>query len=261
MAKTAARRTVQSVDRAVRILELLSEQPEGLALKDLAARTRLAPQTLQSLLRTLQSHQLVVQEGRGLPYLLGPRVHELGRRWMSSRDLATMARQAVERLARDIGESVLLAELRGRTLVGMAEISPQRHLMVRAELESSDRMHTMATAKLLLAFLDDRRQAEVVSSLRFAKHGPNAPAGEAQLRRQLQTIRKKGYAVCLEEAAAGVAALAVPVRGETGEVAAALGTSLPLARFSPAAKRRLLRELRLAAGTIEAAWRGAPAQR
>ena len=62
-----ATRSVQSVDRAILILEVLANAPEGLSLRDLATRLFLAPQTAQSLLRTLELHEFIVQSGRGAP--------------------------------------------------------------------------------------------------------------------------------------------------------------------------------------------------
>ncbi len=249
-------RTVQSVDRAVRILEELSVTPGGLGLSALARRVSLPPQTLQSLVRTLQAHRLVEQPHRGQPYTLGSRLHELHRAWADGRDLPSLAQPIVAALAEETGESVLLAEFRRRSLVPLAEKSPRRALMVRPEFEYADRVHTMATAKVLLAYFDAARREEAIAAMPFERLGPRTVATADELRRQLETVRRTGHCVCIEEAAEGVAALAVPVRDAAGAVVAALGLSLPLARMKRIRKADLLARLSRAAAEIESVWGG-----
>lgn len=249
-------RSVQSVDRAVMILELLAAEPAGLGLARIAGKLGFAPQTAQSLLRTLEAHEMVVQRERGAPYCLGPHIHRLSRKWMGGRDMTALAGQTVEALSRDIGEYVLLARLRGRTLVCLGEAGPERALMISPELAFSGDLYTLATGKLLLAYLDDDERETVIGSLNFKTRGPRRVAGPAELRRQLERIRRQGWGVCIEEHGAGIAAMAVPVRNEERRVVAALGTAVPLVRF-PKAKRTKLREkLQSAAAQIEKQWGG-----
>ena len=249
-----AGRKVQSVERAVMILELLASEQEGLSLSRIAERLDLRPQTAQGLLRTLEAHEMVVQGGRGAPYVLGPGVHRLSRKWMGGRDGAMLARKTVQDLARSVGEYVLLAELRGGTLMPLVEANPEQPLMVTSEGAFSGHLHSMATGKLLMAYLDKEQREEIVASLDLEKAGPRSVTDPAELRRQLERIRRQGYAVCIEENTASIAAVAVPVRGAARRVVAALGVALPRIRF-PVARRRELRErLQAAAAEIERLW-------
>ena len=71
-------KTIQSVDRAVRILKALGEHPGRLGLSDLADRVGLAKTTVHGLLRTLQEHGLVEQHAESDKYQLGPELLQLG---------------------------------------------------------------------------------------------------------------------------------------------------------------------------------------
>ncbi|HAU36870.1 MAG TPA: hypothetical protein DCX07_04045, partial [Phycisphaerales bacterium] len=234
---------MQSVDRAVGILKLLAAHGEGLTLAAVAAETRLLPQTAQSLLRTLEVHELVVQGGRGRPYRLGPGLLTLARKWMAG-GAAVAAAAPVEELAARIHEYVVLAELKGRSVVPLVERQVDQPLMTRPVVAGPDRVHVTATGKVLLAGLDEPLRGQLVSQLSLARHGPRSITDRARLLRHLDGVAGKGFAVCLEEASPHVAAMAVPVRDAGGSVRAALGIWLPLVRFSPPRRRQLLNELR-----------------
>lgn len=252
-------RTIQSVDRALDILQVLAAHPEGLTLSALAATLGLQPQTAQSLVRTLQARRWVLQDGRGRPYSLGPAMLSFVQQWMGGNGLAVAAKERVESLSRTVGEYVLLAELRGRTVMPLAERRAERTLMLGAAgAYGAERLHDMATGKLLLAYLEPGRREHLVASLELTPHGPNSVRDRATLLRQLDEIRRQRVAVCREEAGEHIAALAVPVRDASGDVRAALGISLPLPRFTPAQEKRLVEELRLAAADIERRWGWAP---
>ncbi len=248
-----AGRTIQSIDRAIAIVEALAGEAGGLSLAELARMLSLAPQTLQSLLRTLQHHGWVVQHGRGKPYLLGPAPGGIARQWARNQDRAALAGPLVVELSRSVGEYVILAEWAGRQLVPLVEFHPDRQLSVRGEWFAIDRLHTMATGKVLMAQLSEDRLENLLDALPMPRLGPRAISDKSVLREELDEIKQSGVALCVEESARGVVAVAVPVAGTT-DVPAALGISLPLARFSPARQDELVSHLRRTAENIAQAW-------
>ena len=254
-AKTAsAPRLVQSVDRALSVLKTLVKEPAGLSLYELAAREKLAPQTLQGLVRTLQHHDLVVQSGKGAPYVIGPGLGALARTWNSNQDRAGLARDAVRELAAKIGEYVLLAELRGDALFALVEARSSRELAVAYEHCAVIRMHVMATGKVLLAFAEERARERLIAQLDMTRRGSKSITSRKQLEKALARGRRDGYATCRDEGSDGTAAIAVPLRDAGGLAIAALGTSLPGTRFGSARQRELLAALRRTAADIESAW-------
>ena len=253
-AATLPGRTVQSVDRAVAIVTRLAGSQAGLSLTEVAKALALAPQTVQSLLRTLQHHGWVVQATPRGRYRLGPGLAQVVRRWHAEQDRAVLAEPFVTDLAKRLGEYVILAEWTGGVLVPLLEVRADRELAVRGEAYRPERLHTMATGKLLLAMLDETRRREIVASLPLARRGPNSITDRAALLAQLDAIGRAGVAVCEEESAAGVVALAAAVTAATGQAPAALGTALPLARYTPARRDELLDELRRAGRAIASAW-------
>jgi DNA-binding IclR family transcriptional regulator len=243
-------RLVQSVDRALTMLETLAGEPSGLSLTDLSVKTGLAAQTAQGLVRTLQHHGLVIQQGRGAPYTIGPGLSRLARTWHGVQDRAGLARPAVADLARRTGEYVILVELRGKSLFALVEAKSAQELAVAYEHCSIDRLHVMATGKVLLAGLEEDRRNDVLGRLVFGKYGSRAIGSRKQLSKELARVEKQGWAACRSEGSEGIGALGVPVCDAAGETRAAIGCSMPLSRLTAGRQKKLLRELKRTAREI-----------
>ncbi len=248
-------RTIQSVDRALKIIAILSRHPEGVRLSGLADEVGLRRQTTQSLVRTLQANGWSEQTRRGGVYVLGAAAHEASRLWSGALDRPAAAQPVVNDLCQRIGEYVLLAERRGSHMMHLAEASPSRDLAVSPSAEGSDRLHTMATARVLLAHLEPESLGAVIRKMGFARCGPRTITSRAAFLRELQATRDRGCAICIEEASEDCAAMAVPVRDRQGNVLAGLGVAVPLSRFGEARRKMLLKELRRSAESICQAWR------
>ena len=247
-------RTVQSVDRAIDIVTALAEARDGLSLSKLAGQLDLPPQTAQSLVRTLQVHRWVAQPQRRGPYYLGPALGEIHRRWLARQDCVALARPILAQLSERIGEYVVLAKWTFAGLVPLLEVRYDRELAVRGELFSSERVHAMATGKLLLAMLDEPRRRQAVAALPLKRLGPNSVTDPETLLEQLKSISSAGMAVCVDEAAAGIVALAVPVPPSQGHATVAVGTSLPKARYPRSRRAEPITLLGDAARRVAAAW-------
>ncbi len=247
-------RRIQSLDRAFALLGQLADHPAGLGLGELAAGAGLSPQTAQGLIRTLQAHGWVSQGGRGQPYRLGPAPAQLAARRLGGDALAADAQDIVAALCRDSGEHVLLAELTGATPSPLLEAQGHQALTVARTSFEPNRLHVMATAQVLMAFLTEAAQERLVAGLSMRRCGPRSLTTRAALWTRLAEIRRQGFVVCRDEAGEHVSALAAPVRGADGQVRAALGISLPTVRLTASRQRTLLHQLRAAASEIAVRW-------
>ncbi len=247
-------RPIQSVERAFSILDVLAGEPAGLSLRDLAIRLFLPPQTVQSLLRTLELRELVVQAGRGAPYRIGPGLHRLASDRPSRDERGSLARVAVSNLAKDIGESVLLAELSGRRAAPLAQARFEQPLAVTPDSEGFQRLHTMATGKVLIAAMPATARTVFVHGLNLSPRTPVTITDPDQLLAELAVVAEQGWAETIEEAVPGIAALAVPIPTTGDQVPAALGTCLPTARYSAERRPELLAALHRYAREIQEIW-------
>lgn len=252
-AKQGRVRTIQSVDRAVAIIDTLAGCPEGRTLAMLSRELGLKAQTLQSLLRTLQAHDLVVQRERGGPYILGRRLHEWSRRWLDALDLPQAARPAVLAFCRNTREYALLTELHGEHFVGLVEVHADRALAVRSDSHRESLLHVLGTGQAVLAHAEPQVRERLLDGLVYGTRGPKQASDRAKVEQRLARVRRQGYAECIEENAAGIVSLAVPLSAPDGHPAA-LGTAVPLARYDSARRATLLGALRQTAHEVAEAW-------
>ena len=209
MAKSG--RAVQSVERAVDILQALSRHPRGIALGALAKEVDLPAQTAQSLVRTLEARGMVAQARPRSPYCLGPAAVAMVRRWLAADGHAEAARPIVEELGRATGEHTVLVCLRAGAFYRLVE-TPSTHVIgVGPRYGDKAANPTMATTKVLLAYADAATREAVVRELDFDSLGPPAIPDADSFRRHIREVRRRGRAVSINESSAELTALAVPV--------------------------------------------------
>lgn len=240
-------KTIQSVDRAVRILKALGEHPGRLGLADLSERVGLAKTTVHGLLRTLQEHGLVEQHLDTDKYQLGPELLQLGNSYLDLSELRSRSLAWSELLATRVGEAVRVGvPHRDGVLVVHHVFRPDTSLQL-LEVGALVPMHATALGKALLAYLDSEVTEDLVAG-GLPKLTGHTHVTAAAIRRDLAKVREVGYAVEREEALLGEGGVAAPIFDRTSEAVGAVGVAGPKERIVPA--RRLSS---VAAAVVEAA--------
>ncbi|MET9630683.1 IclR family transcriptional regulator [Lentzea sp. NPDC006480] len=220
---------VQSVQRAVQILRLLSAGGPRLGLAELAEHVGVAKPTVHALLRTLEAEGLVAQDRQTGRYVLGPGVLTLGNAFLETHELRMRSLTWADLLAARANEAVWVAVLTGdHVLVVHHAFRPEGAVQI-LEVGASVPWHTCALGKAMVAFLPEERQAELLA-------GPLPPltgrslADPAALNEQLERVRSAGYALEDQESTLGDAGIAAPVFDRSG-LAGAIGVVGPVERL------------------------------
>ncbi len=221
---------VQSVERAVGLLELLARGGGRLPLSELAEQSALPLGTVHRLLATLTSAGCVFQEG-DRRYALGPALIPLGD--AATRLLGDWAQPFLVRLVEVSGETSNLAVLDDDRVLYLAQ-APGRHRM-RMFTEVGRRVlpHTTATGKVLLAWQDEAQVRRVVARFGLPAHTARSLTTLDAFLAELATVRETGWAADDEEEEEGVRCLAVPV-GPGPHAVAAVSVSGPASRLARA---------------------------
>lgn len=224
---------VQSVGRAVRILELLAEGADELGVTELGRRLGVHKATASRLVSTLAEHGLVERNPITDKYSLGFGVVRLAALVTAGLDLVRQARPVLERLAEDTGETVNLAILDGARVVNIDQIAAP-HLVVNVNwVGKRTPLHCTSSGKVLLAHLSDRQRAQLLRGP-LERLTPNTIVDKDLLQAQLLEAEVQGYAYTVEELEVGLNAVAAPVRDSTGAVVAAVSISGPVYRLTRA---------------------------
>jgi IclR family acetate operon transcriptional repressor len=219
--------TVQSVDRALLLLELLGQAGGRLPLTELAQRSGLPLATVHRLLASLGSRGYVRQDP-DRRYALGTMLLPLGD--AATRMLSGWALPFLTQLAQACGETANLGVLEDDHVVYVAQ-APGRHRM-RMFTEVGRRVlpHSTAIGKVLLAWQSEENVRRVVSRLGLPARTPHTLTTLPAFTAELAAVRTRGWAVDDEEEEVGVRCLAVPVGAGPGAVAA-VSVSAPASRL------------------------------
>lgn len=246
---------VQSVDRAVSILDLLAGEGE-LGVTELARRLEVHKSTASRLVAALEKWDLVEQvEGRG-GYRLGVGLLRLAGTAAAGLDLVEQARPVCRRLAHETGLTVNLAVLSEDHALYIDQVAGTAALQSYNWVGQRIPLHATSNGKILLSELEPQRLAELIG--RLAAYTPRTIVDPRVLRTELATVREEGFAVAVDELEDGLTAVAAPVRNAHGELAASVSLSGPTFRLDRARIRELRRAMVPAAAEISRrlGWRG-----
>ena len=230
-------RHVAAVERAFAVLDALADGRE-LGTNEIARRTQINVSTVSRLLATLAAAGFVEHVTANGRYRLGLRLLQLGNAVVARLDLREVARPHLQALVETTGETATLSAPGERDAVTVDFVQSGSSVQSVARLGRPSVGHATATGKVLLAF-----------------GGVELPRGSLEaftertvtdrraLARELARVRENGWAQALGEREEHLNAIAAPVRGSRGELAAIIGVQGPDSRFGPEAIKRALEPL------------------
>ena len=227
---------VQSVERAVTILEILARAGEA-RVTEMASEIGVHKSTAFRLVSTLEKSGLVEQaEDRG-KYRLGVGLLRLAGATTARLDVVQEARPICRKLSFDTGETVNIAVLSDRSAFYLDQFAGPSALQPHNWVGQHIPLHATSNGKVLLSELADDELARIVASL--PSYTENTITTKKRLRRELEEIRARGYAIATDELEIGLAAIAAPIRNAHGDVIASLSISGPTFRLGEARLREL----------------------
>ena len=223
---------VQSLSRALCLLEKVARHRDGVALSELAASLQLAPSSVHRLLTTLQKHGFVsVDEQRGL-WTIGVQAFTVGNAFLASRDVVATARPFMLRLMEDAGESVNLAVPEGGEAVFVSQVECREMMRMFVRLGARPPLHASGVGKALLAAMPEQHLDRLLGDDPLPTYTRSTLGTATALRADLARVRRRGYAVDDEEHAVGLRCVAATLHDEQGVALAALSLSGPRARIN-----------------------------
>ena len=223
------RHSIQSVDRAMTLLEAIAEAGGECTLTELSRRTQLNISTCHHLLSTLVQRGYVAKVPVRRSYALGARIHYLCN---ASLQVGLPARAApfIERINERTGETVHLAVLQGDAMMKIAKRESRHAVRVdTGTLGKSDAPHATATGKAMLAWLPEDDMRRVLSN-GLPRFTPKTITEWPALIEALRQVRRNGYAIDDEEYQPGVICIGAPIRDHNGAVVGAISASTPTMR-------------------------------
>ncbi|WP_151525351.1 IclR family transcriptional regulator [Serinicoccus kebangsaanensis] len=238
-------RGVQSVDRALDIVELLAAAPAPIGVTEIARELGLAQGTAHRLVSGLVARGWVRQD-TDRRYAVGPAAMRVGD--ASYRTLGASAAPALREAVAATGETANLALLEGRVMVYVAQAPSPHTLRIFAEVGRRVPLHSTAVGKVALATRPRAAWAELLGDAPLEPRTPHTVTDVARLVEELEQVRRQGFALDDEEQELGVRCVAVPVQVAGLEVA--MSVSGPTERMTRERAQQVVPELRRIAAAL-----------
>lgn len=218
---------VQSVDRAIELLEIMADLGGDAGLVELGMRSGLPQSTIHRIMRTFVTRGYA-QQSPSRRYTLGPRLIRIGQ--SAGRQFGVGAEPYLTVLARELGETVNMAVFDRDMAVYVSQASSSHSVRMFTELGARVHCHCTGVGKAILAQLTEATVREVVGRVGMPAATECSISNIGDLLTELVRIRAQGYSVDDGEQEVGVRCFAVPVRGAPAPTA--VSVSGPAARVT-----------------------------
>jgi DNA-binding IclR family transcriptional regulator len=231
--------TVNSVEHAIRLVELLATSANAPGVSQMAQSLDLPRATVYRLLKTLAQQEWVIQEDKTyrLSFRLAGLFHGAGAGAEAA--LAERITPLLHQLVNETGETAHFAVLDGDRVVYLAKVDSPHPIRMFSQTGWRGPLHATGVGKVLLASAEEPLLSRICEA-GLERFTPNTIVEKEKLRTELAQIRKQGYAVDAEELIDGLTCVAVPVPGGE-QVRGAISVAGPTARLgNPKALAKIL---------------------
>jgi DNA-binding IclR family transcriptional regulator len=224
--------TVQSVERAFLILDILVENGLGMGISDIAKKAGLKTSTAHRLLRTLLQLGVVDQDPESRYYNLSTKILLYSKAVLDQYDFVGSAHPILGELSKTVGETVFMGIHNNSELVYVDHVDTLDHVLrMTPQIGRRQPLHCTALGKVLLSHLPPDQLQNFFSRGDLPKLTENTITNPETLQSELEKIRLQGYSLDLEETEIGICCISAPVWGGDQQVVAAISVSGPATRM------------------------------
>lgn len=226
-----SRSTVQSVERAIAILNAFSRERPERGVGELSRKLDLHKSTVSRLMKTLEQGGLLARDLETGRYRLGVGLIGLAEQVVSHMDLREVARPFLRQLAETCQETVNLAVLHGDQVVNLEQfVPPARQVKNIGRVGRRMCLHCTAAGKVLLAHISPEERDQILPET-LGRFTPHTITDRRRLEEDLAQTRDRGYAVAEEELEKGLNVVAAPIYDYSGQVSSAISIAGPAYRL------------------------------
>ena len=223
----------RSVEKALSIVEVMAQSSRPMRLQEIASKVGIPASTAMRFLTTLAHRNYVSQDPESLRYALTLKLCNIANQISFRSSMRDLVRPQLIELSDLCQESSCLA-VEDESQVVYIDVVEAPDMMLRTLQRIGKRapLHSTGVGKCLLVNYTERQLQWLAEEHGFERLTENTITGIEELRREVNLVRERGYAVDNEECEPGVRCLAVPLRDYTGQVVASISISAPTSRLT-----------------------------
>lgn len=246
------RKGAQAIERVLDIMEAFTAEEPELTITQLSQRLGLHKTTVHRLASTLMARGLLARDPRTRAYMLGHGLLRFVELVLNRQDIVSVSMPHMTRLRAVTGETIGLHVRVGSERVCIAQLESTQEMRMRLDIGRPLPLYCGASSKVFLAEMQPAEVEAVVRETGLKPLGPGSITDRRALGNDLQSIRKRGYAISRAERIAGGATVAAPIRDESGALVASLSIYAPLMRADDKRIEKWIPLIKEAAGRISA---------
>lgn len=228
---------IQSVERALKILDLFNERERELTITEISKRMNLHKSTIHSLLKTLKAQRYIAQNEENEKYLLGLKLFERGNMVATHLDLRKVARKNLEWLSSSTNLTTHLVILDGHEGLYIDKVEGSGVTVLYSRIGRRVPIHTSAIGKSLVASKTDVELNQLLEGYQYTRQTEKSISSKKEFLEEIQQVRIAGYSMDNEENEPGIVCFAVPIRDHSGKVIAAVSMSMPASKLNEEIKK------------------------
>lgn len=230
--KPSSEYDIQSVVRALKVLELFTEDDTSLGLKEITERVGLSKPTVFRILSTLKKMDYIEQDPKSGKYMLGLKVFEVGSAFINKMSLRSFAMPLIQELVDKCNETVHLAILDKGEIIYIDKIDGTQTIRMMSAVGKRAPAHCTSVGKAILSYKSSEELDNILADIKMVKLTKNSIADKKKLKRELRQIKNQGYAIDNEELEIGLKCVGVPIFDYHGDAVGGISVSGPSTRFT-----------------------------
>ena len=219
-----------SLARGLAVVRAFSDQRRSLTIAQISHKTGIPRAAVRRCLYTLK--RLGYADSEANNFFLKPKILSLGYSYLSSTPLTVSAQPCLNGISRALNESCSLAVLDNEEVLYVARSATSRVMSIALNTGSRLPAYCTSLGRVLLANMQEEALNRYFDTVKLRAYTERTVVSVARLREILSEVRVSGYSVVEEELEVGLRSIAVPVRGASGVVHAALNIGAQATRVS-----------------------------
>ena len=212
--------------RTVQILKLISKRPDGITLDEICGQLELPKTSAYDIVTTLAETGMInITRGQKQNYTIGLAAYRIGISYTNNLDVVRTVEPVLKEFSHSVGKTVFFGVRSDDEIVYLCKFEPENPIITTATIGTKNPIYCTSLGKAILAYTDDQTREELLERIALVKRTEQTITTKAALRKELEQVRKKGYALDAREIEDHMECAGAPVFGRDGAVLGAISVS------------------------------------
>ena len=220
-----------TIGRTLLILKRLSDESDGIGVRETAKMFGMSPAAVQQILTTMDEHNFAEKDEQTQMYKIGPAAIEIGLKNVAKMTIREVAHPFLKELAQRVGETALLAIVKKNQAIYVDKFLSPHEIRMDPQIGGRRPFNCTAVGKSILAHMSEQEVLQLSQNGQFQKSTGNSKTDLSEIEADLQRIRSDGYAIDNEEYIQGAMCVGAPILNREGRAVASLAASGPADRI------------------------------